>query len=81
MGSNALSLASVGAGRVLATAIGAFGPHDCFGGTLIAREAGARVVFRSGREDASPGDGVLCAAPGVADELQSIWEEAGPHGD
>jgi myo-inositol-1(or 4)-monophosphatase len=68
MGSNALSLASVGAGRASATLIGKFGPIDCHAGTLIARESGARVIFER--------EGVLCAVPGVADELLGLWEAA-----
>ena len=64
MGSNALSLASVGAGRALATLIGEFGPIDCHAGTLIAREAGAAVRFE--------GKSVLCAAPGIVDELLEL---------
>jgi fructose-1,6-bisphosphatase/inositol monophosphatase family enzyme len=68
MGSNALSLASVGAGRVSATLIGRFGPIDCHAGALIARESGATVV--------AVGEGVLCAAPGVADELVELWRKA-----
>lgn len=76
MGSNALSLASVGAGRVLATAIGSFGPVDCFAGALIAREAGAQVFARGGCEEPVVGEGLLCVAPGVADELLRLWREA-----
>jgi fructose-1,6-bisphosphatase/inositol monophosphatase family enzyme len=68
MGSNALSLASVGAGRVTATLIGRFGPIDCIAGSLIARESGATVV--------EVGEGVLCSAPGVADELVALWKAA-----
>jgi myo-inositol-1(or 4)-monophosphatase/deoxyribonuclease-2 len=64
MGSNALSLASVGAGRALATLIGEFGPVDCHAGTLVASEAGAAVRFE--------GKSVLCAAPGVVDELLEL---------
>jgi fructose-1,6-bisphosphatase/inositol monophosphatase family enzyme len=64
MGSNALSLASVGAGRALATLIGEFGPVDCLAGTLIAQEAGATVRFE--------GESVLCASPGVTDELLEL---------
>jgi fructose-1,6-bisphosphatase/inositol monophosphatase family enzyme len=64
MGSNALSLASVGAGRAVATLIGTFGPVDCLAGTLIAQEAGAAVRFE--------GESVLCASPGVADELLEL---------
>jgi len=64
MGSNALSLASVGAGRALATLIGEFGPVDCHAGTLIAQESGAQVRFE--------GKSVICAAPGVVDELLEL---------
>jgi fructose-1,6-bisphosphatase/inositol monophosphatase family enzyme len=68
MGSNALSLASVGAGRVTATLIGRFGPIDCIAGSLIARESGAAVL--------EIGEGILCSAPGVADELVELWKAA-----
>lgn len=67
MGSNALSLASVGAGRALATLVD-FNLVDGQAGTLIARESGAQVRFE--------GAGVLCAAPGIADELTRLWREA-----
>jgi len=67
MGSNALSLAAVGAGRALA-AIVDFNLVDGQAGTLIARESGAQVRFE--------GKGVLCAAPGIADELARLWGEA-----
>jgi fructose-1,6-bisphosphatase/inositol monophosphatase family enzyme len=64
MGSNALSLASVGAGRAFATLIGEFGPVDCHAGTLIAHEAGAAVRFE--------GKSVLCASPGIVDEMLEL---------
>jgi fructose-1,6-bisphosphatase/inositol monophosphatase family enzyme len=76
MGSNALSLASVGAGRALATVIGQFNQVDCLAGALIARESGARVRSRSGVDRPVLGEGVLCAAPGIADELVRLWEAA-----
>jgi fructose-1,6-bisphosphatase/inositol monophosphatase family enzyme len=68
LGSNALSLASVGAGRALATLIGRFNLVDCQAGALIARESGADVRFERG--------GILCAAPGVTDEVLRLWERA-----
>ena len=68
LGSNALSLASVGAGRALATLIGRFNLVDCQAGALIARESGADVRFERG--------GILCAAPGVTDEVLQLWERA-----
>jgi myo-inositol-1(or 4)-monophosphatase len=67
MGSNALTLAAVGAGRALA-AIVDFNLVDGQAGTLIAQEAGAHVRFE--------GKGVLCAAPGVVDELLRLWRQA-----
>jgi fructose-1,6-bisphosphatase/inositol monophosphatase family enzyme len=67
MGSNALSLASVGAGRALATLVD-FNLVDGQAGTLIAQESGAQVLFE--------GRGVLCAAPGIADELTALWRRA-----
>jgi len=76
MGSNALSLASVGAGRALATLIGQFGPVDCHAGTLVARESGAVVLARSGGSEPVVGEGVLCVVPGVAAELRRLWEAA-----
>ncbi|MGZ4387889.1 MAG: inositol monophosphatase family protein [Gaiellaceae bacterium] len=82
MGSNALSLASVGAGRVLATAIGAFGPIDCLAGILIAREAGAQVFSARDTLPRVPaaGEPVLCAAPGVAEQLRRLWTEGSRNG-
>jgi myo-inositol-1(or 4)-monophosphatase len=68
MGSNALSLASVGAGRALATLIGKFGPVDCQGGMLIAAEAGAAVRFE--------GESLLCASPGIVDEVLELYRGA-----
>jgi fructose-1,6-bisphosphatase/inositol monophosphatase family enzyme len=68
MGSNALSLASVGAGRALATLIGEFGPIDCQAGMLIAAEAGAEVRME--------GASVVCASPGIVDELLELYRGA-----
>jgi fructose-1,6-bisphosphatase/inositol monophosphatase family enzyme len=67
MGSNAFSVASVGAGRCLATVIGRFNPGDCLAGTLIAREAGAVATGPSGAP--REGELLLCSAPGVVDAL------------
>jgi myo-inositol-1(or 4)-monophosphatase len=71
MGSNALSVASVGAGRAVAVAIGRFNPGDCLGATLIAREAGATVLARS--DPPAEGETAICAAPGVVDDLLRVW--------
>jgi len=67
MGSNALSLASVGAGRALATIVD-FNLVDGQAGTLVAQESGAEIRFE--------GNGVLCAAPGVVDDVARLWAQA-----
>jgi myo-inositol-1(or 4)-monophosphatase len=67
LGSNALSLSTVATGRVLATIV-EFNLVDGQAGTFISSEAGADVRF--------DGTGVLCAAPGIADEVQRLWREA-----
>jgi len=69
MGSNAFSISAVAAGRCVATAIGGFNPGDCLAGALIAAEAGAVLPWGIPEEGAP----FLCAAPGVVDELLSIW--------
>jgi myo-inositol-1(or 4)-monophosphatase len=69
MGSNAFSISAVAAGRCVATAIGGFNPGDCLAGALIAAEAGAVLPWGIPVEGAP----FLCAAPGVVDELLSIW--------
>jgi myo-inositol-1(or 4)-monophosphatase len=71
MGSNALSIASVGAGRVTAAVIGSFNRGDCLGATLIAREAGARVLsLADPPEDGYP---MACVVPGAAEALLRLW--------
>ena len=66
MGSGALALASVGAGRAAAAVIGAFQPIDHLAGVLIAAEAGAVVRDASGAQTRWPGAGPFrVAAPGV----------------
>lgn len=72
MGSNALSVASVGAGRVAATVIGGFNAGDCLGGSLIAREAGAVLL----PDPPVEGETAILAAPGVVEELSRIWQVA-----
>lgn len=78
MGSSALSLASVAAGRATAVVLGRYNTHDVLAGVLIAREAGARVLGRDG--DAAPAlpsyadGGLLAACPAVADIVWRAWQ-------
>ncbi len=53
--------------------LGSYGPLDGMAGTLIAREAGARVVASSGGAEPVEGEALLCAAPGVAGALLELW--------
>jgi fructose-1,6-bisphosphatase/inositol monophosphatase family enzyme len=69
MGSNAFSISAVAAGRCVAATIGGFNPGDCLAGALIAAEAGAVLPWGVPEEGAP----FLCAAPGVVDELLSVW--------
>ena len=69
MGSNAFSISAVAAGRCVATAIGGFNPEDCLGAALIASEAGAVLPWGV----PAKGEPFLCAAPGVVEELLSLW--------
>lgn len=78
MGSSALSLATVAAGRAAAAVIGRYNPWDVLGGIAIAREAGAVVMSRQGlhTEAMPPADGLLVAAPGVAEAAWRAWTGA-----
>jgi myo-inositol-1(or 4)-monophosphatase len=75
MGSSALSIASVASGRAAAAVLGRYNPWDVLGGIAVAREAGAVVLSRQGPVDTAlpPGDGLLVAAPGVAEVVRRAW--------
>jgi fructose-1,6-bisphosphatase/inositol monophosphatase family enzyme len=75
MGSSALSLATVAAGRAAAAVLGRYNPWDVLGGIAAAREAGAVVLSRQGTVDTAlpPGDGLLVAAPRVAEAVRQAW--------
>ncbi|TNC28163.1 inositol monophosphatase family protein [Amycolatopsis alkalitolerans] len=74
LGSSALSLASVAAGRASAVVLGGYSTLDVLAGVLLCREAGCAVLGRDGRETVLPaaGDGGLLAAPPAL--AQSIRE-------
>lgn len=69
LGSNALSVSAVAAGRSVATVIGRFGSGDCLAGALIAAESGARLT------PTVDGELFACVAPGVLEELARVWPE------
>jgi fructose-1,6-bisphosphatase/inositol monophosphatase family enzyme len=83
MGSSALSLASVGAGRASAVVLAGWNPIDVAAGVLIARESGALVLAGPSAHPALGADGLrrdllVAVVPGVAAELKGILE--GPVG-
>ncbi len=75
VGSAALDLCMVAAGRLDAYLERGLHPWDQAAGVLVATEAGAVVRGRDG----APPDGrlVLAAAPGVVDALERAWSAAG----
>ncbi|OCB59480.1 inositol monophosphatase [Mycobacterium malmoense] len=73
IGSAALDLCMVAAGRLDAFYEHGLQPWDCAAGALIAAEAGARVSL-PGRDVEGAGL-VLAAAPGIADELLAALDE------
>lgn len=79
LGSTALTLAHTATGRAAATLLGEYNPWDVLAGVLIAREAGMSVlaVAEGGRpvpeDEPLPDEGLLVAAPGVAEEIYRLW--------
>lgn len=71
MGSSALSLASVAAGRCLGAVIGAFSPLDDLAGAYIAARAGATVLTVDGTWTPGSG-GIAVAAPGIVNQLSPL---------
>jgi myo-inositol-1(or 4)-monophosphatase len=71
MGSSALSLALVAAGRAAAAVIGTFSPIDDLAGAYIAVRAGADVISADGTLT-PPDGGVAVAAPGVTEQLRAL---------
>ncbi|MFD4368283.1 inositol monophosphatase family protein [Rhodococcus sp. NPDC058521] len=77
IGSAALDLCMVAAGRVDAHFEHGLNPWDWAAGSLIATEAGARVRIPSADSTGSAGEVVVAAAPGIADEIETILRAAG----
>lgn len=76
MGSTALSLAQVAAGRASAAAIGTFQAVDGLPALLIGTEAGALAFDDNGPAAFDITGGLLLAAPAAAEEAHSIWRTA-----
>ncbi|WP_420111520.1 inositol monophosphatase family protein [Pseudactinotalea sp.] len=77
IGSCALALAHAGLGRAAATILpGRYNSWDVAAGLVIAAEGGLRIYGTQGPADGVPADGVLAAAPPVAEPLWSAWRDA-----
>ena len=77
IGSAALDLCMVAAGRLDAYYEHGLQVWDCAAGALIAAEAGARVVLPEQGLTAGGAGPVIAAAPGIADELLAALERFG----
>lgn len=75
IGSAALDLCMVAAGRLDVYYEHGIKPWDYAAGSLIAAEAGARVVLPGPEIDA--GEVIIAAAPGIADEFTAILQQEG----
>ena len=76
-GSGTLTLAQVSAGIGVAGVVHRFNPIDHLAGTVIAAEAGARVLNSDGGDSTFPASGgMMVAAPGAAELLWPIWRDA-----
>ncbi|MEP7207340.1 MAG: inositol monophosphatase family protein [Casimicrobiaceae bacterium] len=79
MGSCALALTMVGAGRASGAVIpGKYNSWDVYAGALIAREAGAVIYDRHGMSAGVPLDGILAAPAAIADKLWGMWMAPDP---
>ena len=77
LGSSALTLLQVAAGRAAGAVISTFSPIDNLGSILAGLEAGAVCLDSAGNTTTGPAaGGVLLAAPNVAEELSTIWRNA-----
>lgn len=77
IGSAALDLCMVAAGRLDAYYEHGLHVWDCAAGALIAAEAGARVVLPEPGAPTGGADLVVAAAPGIADELLAALDRFG----
>ncbi|RZQ64273.1 inositol monophosphatase family protein [Amycolatopsis suaedae] len=76
LGSAALSIAQVALGHAVAAVLHRYHEWDVAGAVAMAIEAGAVVLDRRGEDAALPVDGLLVAAPGVAEDVLAWWQSA-----
>ncbi|GLZ30618.1 Myo-inositol-monophosphatase [Lentzea sp. NBRC 105346] len=76
LGSKALAVAQVALGHVAAAVLHGYHEWDVAGAVALAVESGAVVLDRRGDGALLPVDGLLVAAPDVADEVLGWWQSA-----
>lgn len=75
LGSAALAVAQVALGHAAAAVLHSYHEWDVAGSVALAIEAGAVVLDRHGEGNALPVDGLLVAAPSVAEEVLTWWQD------
>ncbi|GAA3020078.1 inositol monophosphatase family protein [Actinokineospora globicatena] len=75
LGSAALAVAQVALGHAAAAVLHSYHEWDVAGAVALALESGALVLDRRGEDAPLPVDGLLVAAPGVAETVLSWWQE------
>lgn len=75
LGSAALSIAQVALGHAAAAVLHSYHEWDVAGAVSLAIEAGAVVLDRHGEGASLPADGLLVAAPSVANEVLDWWRQ------
>ncbi|MEU0877954.1 inositol monophosphatase [Lentzea sp. NPDC005914] len=76
LGSKCLAVAQVALGHVAAAVLHGYHEWDVAGAVSLAVESGAVVLDRRGAGAQLPADGLLVAAPDVADEVLGWWQSA-----
>ncbi|KMS92736.1 inositol monophosphatase family protein [Prauserella rugosa] len=76
LGSSALAVTQVALGHAVAAVLDGYREWDVAGALGIATEAGAVILDRRGRQATLPLDGMLVAAPTVADDVLGWWTGA-----
>lgn len=79
MGSSALSLAQVAAGRAAAAVIGRFSAIDDLAAAYVAVRAGAHVISADGTLT-PPHGGICVTAPGITEQLRELLPQEWAHG-
>jgi len=78
LGSAALAVAQVALGHAVAAVLETFREWDVAAAVALAREAGAVVVDRKGRDVPLPGDGLLAASANAIDQVLEWWQDRAP---